>query len=99
MRSGVGHDEGLANDMGALQVRKAGLELTPGDELLRQGDLLLESRVADSGIAPSGLSDDGDGKLHARNADRQLCALARGRIRRKPFHPFLIHAGEVFFLE
>ena len=59
MRSGVGHDKGLANDMGALQVSKACLELTPCDELLRQGDLLLESRVR-TRLAPSGLSDDGD---------------------------------------
>ena len=49
MRSGVGYDKGLANDMGALQVRKAHLELAPCDELLRQGDLPLESRVTDSG--------------------------------------------------
>ncbi len=36
------HNEGLANDVGPLEMRKTGLKLAFRDELLRQSDLVVE---------------------------------------------------------
>ena len=38
----MGYDEGLANNVGPLEVRKAGLKFAFCDEFLRQGDLVVE---------------------------------------------------------
>ena len=38
----MGYDEGLANNVGALEVRKAGLKFAFCDEFLRQSDLVVE---------------------------------------------------------
>lgn len=38
----MGYDEGLANNVGALEVRKAGLQFAFCDEYLRQSDLVVE---------------------------------------------------------
>ena len=53
------------------------------------------------GLASSeglGLSDGCNGHLQARDASRELGALACWWIRRKPLEPFFVHAGEVVFL-
>jgi hypothetical protein len=49
--------------------------------------------------APSHLRNNGDRDLHAGHANRQLRPLACRWIGRKPPHPLLIHAREIFFLE
>jgi hypothetical protein len=36
-------DEGLAYDVGAFEVTEGSLELAPGNECLRQSDLVVES--------------------------------------------------------
>ncbi|MGC2619768.1 MAG: hypothetical protein WA414_12060, partial [Acidobacteriaceae bacterium] len=46
-----------------------------------------------------GLGDDRDGHFHAGDANGHLCTLACWGIRRKPFHPFFIHASEVALLK
>jgi len=38
----MGYDEGLANNVGALEVRKAGLKFAFCDEVLRQSDLVVK---------------------------------------------------------
>jgi len=42
MGCSMGYDEGLANNVGALEVRKAGLKFAFCDEFLRQSDLVVE---------------------------------------------------------
>ena len=55
----MGYDEGLANNVGALEVRKAGLKFAFCDEFLRQSDLVVEGDSPNSihrvstGITPS----------------------------------------------
>jgi hypothetical protein len=51
VRSGVEHNERLANDVSALYVSKACLELTSCNELLRPSDLVVE------GYPPNGIHE------------------------------------------
>ena len=42
----MGYDEGLANDVGALKVRKASLKFASCDEFLRLSDFVVEGDAA-----------------------------------------------------
>jgi hypothetical protein len=61
-----------------------------------QSPVLAIPRPLDEG---SGLGIGRDGHSHAGDSDRELRALPRGRVRRKPLHPLFIHSGEVCFLK